>query len=317
MGGPADPTPDSAATFTFAASEPALLASFECRLDAAPWVSCSSPRRLDGLSGGRHRFEVRLTGPVANPTPAGRDWTVELQSVATPGAPPTPGSPPPAALNPAPVAPVRGDGGCPDGGARPGQVAGAALARAVLCLLDHERRLRGLRPLRPSAPLMLAARRHARDMVRRRYFAHVSPAGATLGDRVARTGYLRGASGWSLGEVLAWTDRARATPGRPCGRSCTAPRTGGSSSPPPIARWGSPSSATRRSQACDEGRRGSRTSGASAEAQKSSGRMWPSCNAWAKRSIRSMSAEMARSSTAATICAVCSSSTRSRCSSAT
>jgi uncharacterized protein YkwD len=49
-------------------------------------------------------------------------------------------------------------------------------------------------------------------MVRRRYFAHVSPAGGTLSDRVARTGYLRGASGSSLGEVLAWTDRARATP---------------------------------------------------------------------------------------------------------
>lgn len=211
-GGPADPTPDSVATFTFAASEPAILASFECRLDSAPWAACASPRRLDGLSGGRHRFEVRLAGALADPTPAGRDWTVELQTVATPELPVSPGSPLPPALNPAPVAPVRGDGGCPDGDARPGQVASGALVRAVLCLLDHERRLRGLRPLRPSAPLMLAARRHARDMVRRRYFAHVSPAGATLGDRAARTGYLRGASGWSLGEVLAWTDRARATP---------------------------------------------------------------------------------------------------------
>jgi uncharacterized protein YkwD len=203
--GPADPTPDSVATFTFAASEPAILTSFECRLDAAAWVPCSSPWRVDGLGGGRHRFEVRLVGPLADPTPAGRDWTVELQMVATPGVPS-------GALNPAPVAPLPGDGGCPDGDARPGLVPSGALARAVLCLLDHERRLRGLQPLRLSAPLTLAARRHARDMVRRRYFAHVSPAGDTLGDRAARTGYLRGASGWSLGEVLAWTDRARATP---------------------------------------------------------------------------------------------------------
>jgi uncharacterized protein YkwD len=205
-GGPESPTSDSTATFTFEASEPAILAAFACRLDGAAWVACSSPRRLDGLSGGGHRFEVRLAGPLADPTPAARDWTVELRTVATPGAPLQP------ALNPAPVAPVRADAGCADGGARPGQVSSGALARAVLCLLNHERRLRGLRPLRSSAPLMLAARRHASDMVRRRYFAHVSPAGATLGDRAARTGYLRGASGWSLGEVLAWTDHARATP---------------------------------------------------------------------------------------------------------
>jgi uncharacterized protein YkwD len=208
--GPESPTSDSAATFSFEASGPAILPSFECRVDGATWVACSSPRRLDGLGGGGHRFEVRLAGPLADPTPAARDWTVELRTVATPGAPS--GAPLQPALNPAPVAPVRGDGGCADGGARPGQVSSGALARAVLCLLNDERRLRGLRPLRASAPLTLAARRHASDMVRRRYFAHVSPAGATLGDRAARTGYLRGASGWSLGEVLAWTDHARATP---------------------------------------------------------------------------------------------------------
>jgi uncharacterized protein YkwD len=212
-GGPPGSTPDSAATFTFAASEPAILPSFECRLDGAVWVACSSPRRLDGLGGGGHRFEVRLTGPLADPTPDARDWTVELQTVATPGAPASPSGPTlPPALNPPPVAPVLGDGTCADGGARPGQVSSGALARAVLCLLNHERRLRGLGPLRQSAALTVAARRHASDMVRRRYFAHVSPAGETLGDRAARTGYLRGASGWSLGEVLAWTDRARATP---------------------------------------------------------------------------------------------------------
>jgi|SRR5829696_3915444 len=73
---------------------------------------------------------------------------------------------------------------------------------AVLCLVNAQRARRGLPPLRTSRLLTTAAQRHSRDMVSRHFFAHESLDGATVRDRVARTGYLRGA--WNLGENIGW-----------------------------------------------------------------------------------------------------------------
>src|SRR4051812_27914789 len=60
----------------------------------------------------------------------------------------------------------------------------SAAADALACLVNAERTSRGLKPLQRDGDLAQAARRHAADMVRRAYFAHVSPSGADLGDRV-------------------------------------------------------------------------------------------------------------------------------------
>jgi uncharacterized protein YkwD len=49
-------------------------------------------------------------------------------------------------------------------------------------------------------------------MLKRRYFAHVSPSGSTLGSRDGAAGYLRGAQYWTVGEVLAWITKPRPTP---------------------------------------------------------------------------------------------------------
>jgi uncharacterized protein YkwD len=62
---------------------------------------------------------------------------------------------------------------------------------AVLCVQNRHRRAHGLRPLRGSRSLHRAAVRHARDMVRRNYFGHVSFGGRTVVDRVGRSGYSR------------------------------------------------------------------------------------------------------------------------------
>jgi uncharacterized protein YkwD len=79
-----------------------------------------------------------------------------------------------------------------------------ALAARALCLVNHERAGRGLRPLRSSRPLRRAAISHARDMVRRRYFSHVSLSGADFDARIRRAGY----RGRSVGEAIVWgTDR--------------------------------------------------------------------------------------------------------------
>jgi uncharacterized protein YkwD len=75
---------------------------------------------------------------------------------------------------------------------------------ALLCVVDAERAARGLPVVHENTQLSRAAQKHAADMVARQFFSHVTPGGATLGDRVRATGYLRGRRDWGLGEALAW-----------------------------------------------------------------------------------------------------------------
>jgi uncharacterized protein YkwD len=85
-------------------------------------------------------------------------------------------------------------------------------AAATLCQVNAVRQAHGLSALLPDRRLARAALAHSRDMVRRRYFAHDSPTGTTLVERVARTGWLRRRPQWFLGENLAWGVGARSTP---------------------------------------------------------------------------------------------------------
>ena len=73
---------------------------------------------------------------------------------------------------------------------------------ALRCLVNVERARHGLRAVRSSSRLNTAADRHSADMVARAYFAHVSPEGASVTDRVRQTGYLGGAHDWTLGEDI-------------------------------------------------------------------------------------------------------------------
>jgi uncharacterized protein YkwD len=101
---------------------------------------------------------------------------------------------------------------CADSEAEPGVESPQVIARATLCLMNAERRGRGLAPLRLSRPLSAAASSHARDMVRRHYFSHTALEGAGLVQRVRRSGYLRSASRWRLAENLAWGTRGMTSP---------------------------------------------------------------------------------------------------------
>ncbi|MEJ8840195.1 CvpA family protein [Ramlibacter sp. AN1133] len=73
------------------------------------------------------------------------------------------------------------------------------LEEQMLELVNAERRAQGLKAVRPDPILSELARAHSRDMLARGYFAHVSPEGKDLSDRMrqARIGYL------SAGENLA------------------------------------------------------------------------------------------------------------------
>jgi uncharacterized protein YkwD len=82
-------------------------------------------------------------------------------------------------------------------------------AAVVGCVIDEERAKRGRPRLREQGQLERAAERHARDMVRRRYFSHTTPEGRTFDERLQP--YTRGFE-WTVGETLGWGRRSGATP---------------------------------------------------------------------------------------------------------
>jgi uncharacterized protein YkwD len=93
---------------------------------------------------------------------------------------------------------------CPHGDAVATALSPADRRAALLCVIDGERSGRGLAAVHESAQLILAAQRHADDMVARSFFAHVTPGGATLAERVQATGYISNRRTWALGEAIAW-----------------------------------------------------------------------------------------------------------------
>ena len=111
---------------------------------------------------------------------------------------------------PPPVAVGAPQAGCVGGDLEPAAGNLEEVTRATLCLVNAERRARGLRQLRSSPRLARAALAHTREMVARKFFAHDSPTGASIGDRIRGTGYLAGTIAWTVGENLAWGSGSRA-----------------------------------------------------------------------------------------------------------
>ncbi|MDO9496901.1 MAG: M4 family metallopeptidase, partial [Nocardioides sp.] len=84
--GPADGStvPTSTATFGFSATEAG--STFECKLDAGAYGSCTSPKAYTGLADGSHTFSVRATDAAANtdPSSATRTFTVAAPDTTAP-----------------------------------------------------------------------------------------------------------------------------------------------------------------------------------------------------------------------------------------
>ena len=57
-------------------------ATFECRVDAAEWAACSSPKFYENVPDGSHVFEVRALDPLGNPdeTPDTRAFTINSRA---------------------------------------------------------------------------------------------------------------------------------------------------------------------------------------------------------------------------------------------
>jgi uncharacterized protein YkwD len=92
-----------------------------------------------------------------------------------------------------------------------GQAPAATVGRAVRCLVNAERTAHGLKPLRPSSQLRVAAERHGTDMVGHGFFDHVSPSAGAITDRARRAGYVRN-DDYALGEDIGWGEGELATP---------------------------------------------------------------------------------------------------------
>jgi uncharacterized protein YkwD len=86
------------------------------------------------------------------------------------------------------------------------------LARAVVCEINRVRSGHGLHRVQANRDMEQAARRHTLEMVRRNFFSHESPGGATPADRLRRSGYLRSRTGWHVGETIAWGTGPLSTP---------------------------------------------------------------------------------------------------------
>lgn len=140
-----------------------------------------------------------------------------VQVTVAPLPPPPPPAPPPTPVGkpgpaPAPRPSPHEVDGCANADAVAGQISTRKLAAATLCLMNVQRRRHHLTRLRASAQLSRAAQRHARDMIRRRYFSHDEPQGAGLVGRVLHSGYLSRYGNWRIGENLGWGWGRGATP---------------------------------------------------------------------------------------------------------
>lgn len=74
------------------------------------------------------------------------------------------------------------------------------IRRAVTCLVNKRRSARNLRKVRS---LQQAAQRHSERMYDQRCFSHQCPGEPSTFERIRKQGYMRGASSYRVGEVIA------------------------------------------------------------------------------------------------------------------
>jgi uncharacterized protein YkwD len=85
-------------------------------------------------------------------------------------------------------------------------------AMALVCDINQFRAQNGLRALRWDARLALGAQGHADDMAARHYFAHYTPEGLGLADRIEPTGYIPNNPDWTLSENLGFGTSTLSSP---------------------------------------------------------------------------------------------------------
>jgi uncharacterized protein YkwD len=110
------------------------------------------------------------------------------------------------------AAPAQSDTTCPGASATPQSTTTEALGESVRCLLNEHRKDFNLGSLGRQSKLLKAGNAHAKDMVRHHFVSHLGSDGSTPLSRVRRTGFLKGARFFVIGEDLAWGENYQVTP---------------------------------------------------------------------------------------------------------
>jgi len=101
---------------------------------------------------------------------------------------------------------------CKGGDASPAKLGDKRAAKAMLCLINKQRRHHHLKPLRRQREQAKAARGHNELMVRRRCFSHECPGEPDLVGRLTKVGYLPCACSWGVAENIAYGGGAQGSP---------------------------------------------------------------------------------------------------------
>jgi uncharacterized protein YkwD len=101
---------------------------------------------------------------------------------------------------------------CPGADLRPAADNISQVEAATLCLINAERAAEGLPALVEQGQLSKASVDFSQLMVDEHFFAHVSPDGIELTERIRATGYLDQPGSWTLGENIAWGESYLASP---------------------------------------------------------------------------------------------------------
>lgn len=101
---------------------------------------------------------------------------------------------------------------CPGADVTPTADSITVVAQATLCLLNGQRAAAGLAPVAEQPQLTQASTAFSQLMVDQHFFAHVSPGGSQLTDRLTTAAYLGKPGSWLVGENIAWGEAYLATP---------------------------------------------------------------------------------------------------------
>jgi uncharacterized protein YkwD len=115
-------------------------------------------------------------------------------------------------LGAAPAGAKKHRGSCANATTKPQALTRDQATGAIRCLINRRRKAHGIGTLAANGPLNGAAQIHTDFMVDHACFDHQCSGEADFAARIKATGYLDGATSWTVGENIAWGEQALGTP---------------------------------------------------------------------------------------------------------
>lgn len=108
--------------------------------------------------------------------------------------------------------PAASAAGCKGSNLQPAKLSKKKATRAITCLMNKERKKKGLKKLKAQKQARKAAVKHSKKMISVGCFEHQCKGEASLSDRLTATGYLPCGCSWGVGENLAQGEGSKGTP---------------------------------------------------------------------------------------------------------